>query len=383
MKKLFCDGMIYDTDKKSFVRADILVCGTKIIKIEEEVDILEADEIVDCSGKHIIPGFVDVHSHGRTLHDFNTADADGVEALRASYAKVGTTTFMATLASAPMEDLYASMDAIALNRNEIPGTATIGGVHLEGRYLSEKRRGAHASHLLAKPDATEVNEFIDKMLPAPFHVSAALELADKDFFDAVISRGGTLGIAHSDATYEEALAAIENGATSFTHTFNAMRPIHHREPGNITAALLSDAYCEVICDGFHVNPAVVQMLHRIKSCERIVLITDSMEATGATDGEYSIAGQKVYVVDGKAVNEEGAIAGSTLDMYTALKNYMKFCDLSLEEALPAATVNPAKMVHLDSVCGMIKEGYRADLLILDSKSEMNIEAVYSAGGKVN
>ena len=383
MKKLFCDGMIYDTDKKAFIRADILTCDTKIIKIEEEVDILEADEIVDCSGKYIIPGFVDVHSHGRTLHDFNTADADGVKSLRDSYAKVGTTTFMATLASAPKEDLIASMDAIAANRDEVGGTATIGGVHLEGRYLCEKRRGAHATHLLAKPDAGEINEFIDKMLPAPFHVSAALELADRDFYDAVISRGGTLGIAHSDATYEEALAAIENGATSFTHTFNAMRPIHHREPGNITAALLSDAYTEVICDGFHVNPAVVQMLNRIKSPNRIVLITDSMEATGATDGEYSIAGQKVFVVNGKAVNEEGAIAGSTLDLHSALKNYMSFCGLTLEEALPAATINPASMVHLDGVCGMIKEGFRADLLVIDSKDALNIEAVYSAGAKVN
>ncbi len=383
MKKLFCDGMIYDTDKKAFIRADILTCDTKIIKIEEEVDILEADEIVDCSGKYIIPGFVDVHSHGRTLHDFNTTDADGVAELCASYAKVGTTTFMATLASATKEELMASMDAIAVNRDEKAGTATVGGIHLEGRYLSEKRRGAHATHLLADPDAAELNEFIDKMLPAPFHVSAALELADKSFFDAVISRGGTLGIAHSDATYEEAITAIENGATSFTHTFNAMRPIHHREPGNITAALLSDAYTEVICDGFHVNPTIVQMLQRIKSPDKIVLITDSMEATGATDGEYSIAGQKVYVVNGKAVNGEGAIAGSTLDMHAALKNYMKFCGLSLEEALPAATANPAKMVHLDSVCGMIKEGYRADLLVIDSKDEINIEAVYSAGGKVN
>lgn len=383
MKKLFCDGMIYDTDKKAFIRADILTCDTKIIKIEEEVDILEADEIVDCSGKYIIPGFVDVHSHGRTLHDFNTTDANGVAELRDSYAKVGTTTFMATLASATKEELMASMDAIAVNRDEKAGTATVGGVHLEGRYLSEKRRGAHASQLLAEPDAAEINEFIDKMLPAPFHVSAALELADKDFFDAVISRGGTLGIAHSDATYEEALTAIENGATSFTHTFNAMRPIHHREPGNITAALLSDAYTEVICDGFHVNPAIVQMLQRIKSPDKIVLITDSMEATGATDGEYSIAGQKVFVVDGKAVNGEGAIAGSTLDMHTALKNYKKFSGLSLEEALPAATSNPAKMVHLDTDCGKICEGMRADLLIIDSKDEMNIEAVYAAGGKVN
>lgn len=382
MKRLFCDGLIFDSDKKSFIRADILTDGTKIVKIEEEVDILHADEIVDCSGKYIIPGFVDVHSHGRAKYDFNTADADGVRKMRMSYAEAGTTTLMATLASAPMDMIYSSADAINSNRDESEGIATIAGIHLEGRYLNEKRRGAHAAELLKKLDGAELDTLIDKLLPLPVHISAALELAGDDFYNVAREKGATLGIAHSDATYNDALTAIEKGANSFTHTFNAMRPLHHREPGNIAASMLTDAYSEIICDGEHVHPAMVNMLHRLKSDGKLVLITDSMEATGCEDGEYSIAGLKVFVKGGKAVNEEGALAGSTLDMHRALKNYMSFCSLTLEEALNAATLNPARMVGIENICGSLGEGLRADMIILDSKETVDISAVYAAGGKV-
>lgn len=383
MKKLFCDGMIYDTDSRRFVRADVLIDDGRIARIEEEVDILEADEIVDCTGKYLIPGLVDVHTHGRAGYDFNTADEDAITKMRTSYAKAGTTTVMATLASAPTELLNASIKAISNSRIESEGRATVAGTHLEGRYLNIKRRGAHALSLLAELDADEVGALVDSMLPLPIHVSAAYELDDGHFTEALLSRGVTLGLAHSDATYDEAMNFVTRGGRSFTHTFNAMRPMHHREPGNASAALLSDAYSEIICDGEHVHPAMVQMLSRLKPDGKLVLITDSMEATGCEDGEYSIAGQRVYVVNGKAVNEEGALAGSTLDMFTALKNYMKFCSLTIEEAIPAATSNPASMVGIDNVCGSIKEGLRADIIILDSKTELSICDVYAAGGKVN
>lgn len=383
MRKLFCDGMIYDSASRSFVRADILVEDTQIVKIEEEVDILLADEIVDCEGKFIIPGFVDVHSHGRTKIDFNNVkSADDVRDLRESYAKVGTTTFMATLASAPYDSLITSIDAINKNREVESGKATVAGIHLEGRYLNEKRRGAHASELLHELDGEELGGLIDKMLPAPVHVSAALELANDSFYTAALSRGATLGIAHSDATYDEAMDALNRGAVSFTHTFNAMRPMHHREPGNISASLLSNGYTELICDGEHVHPAMISMAQRLKPEGKLVLITDSMEAAGAEEGEYSIAGLKVFVRDGKAVNAEGALAGSTLDMMTALKNYMSFCSLTLEEALPAATSNPAAMVGISDSCGSIAEGLRADFIILDSKEDVTVDSVYAAGGKV-
>ena len=381
IKRLFKNGMVYNTESESFIKSDILTDGHYISLIGENIADT-VDETVDCTGKYIIPGLVDVHTHGRSGYDFNTIDADGLTVIRDSYAKSGTTTFMATLASAPLQDLYKSAKLINDSRTVCGGTATVAGTHLEGRYLAPECRGAHATELLAPLDASEAANLVDAMLPAPVHVSAALELADDDFYDAVLSRGATLGLAHSNATYDEAMTAVVKGARSFTHTFNAMRKIHHREPGNIAASMLSDAYSEVICDGEHVHPAMVSMIDRLKSKGKLVLITDSMEGAGCPDGKYMIAGLPVFVKNGRAVNTDGALAGSTLDLFTALKNYMSFCSRSLESAVPAATINPASMVGIDNVCGKIAAGFRADFIILDSKENMNIETVVAAGADV-
>ena len=382
IKRLFKDGYVYKTESAAFIKSDILTDGSAIIEVGVNICPRAADETVDCTDNYIIPGLVDVHTHGRAGYDFNKITDEAVEAMRCSYAKAGTTTVMATLASAPLDELYASSEAINRHREAKGGRATIVGIHLEGRYLNPLCRGAHAAELLAPLSADEAGNLIDAMMPLPVHVSAALELADDGFYKAVISRGATLGLAHSNATYDEAMTAVEKGAVSFTHTFNAMRRIHHREPGNISASMLSDAYSEVICDGEHVHPAMVSMLDRLKQKGKLVLITDSMEGAGCPDGEYSIAGQKVFVKDGRAVNVDGALAGSTLDLFRALKNYMRFCGQTLEEAIPAATSNPAAMVGISDTCGSIKEGMRADLIILDSKETMNILSVVAAGDDV-
>ncbi len=337
-------------------------------------------ERIDCSGKFLIPGLVDVHTHGRAGYDFNTVSSENIIKMRRSYAKRGATTLMATLASAPLNDLFLSAKYINENRDVLPGAATIGGIHLEGRYLNMEKRGAHAAELLHAPDGAEVGRLIDAMKPLPTHVSAAPELADDEFFSSVYSKGATLGIAHSAATYDQSVSFVKRGARSFTHTFNAMRQIHHREPGNAAASILCDeAYSEVICDGEHVHPAMIELLYRVKPKDKLVLITDSMEAAGCPDGEYAIAGQKVFVLNGRALNVEGALAGSTLDLFTALKNFMRFCNISLEEALPAATSNPAKMIGLYSSCGEIASGKRADIIVIGDKRNPEIEAVYAAG----
>ena len=164
------------------------------------------------------------------------------------------------------------------------------------------------------------------------HVSAAFELDEGyKFLDRTVKLGATCSLAHSDATYDEAVGAVAHGVKSFTHTYNAMRPIHHREPGNMIASLLSDdAYSEFICDGEHSHPAMIELAYRAKNHDKIVLITDSLEAAGCPDGEYSIAGLPVYVKNGRAVNSEGALAGSTLDLFTAVKNFMRFTGATLE-----------------------------------------------------
>jgi len=385
MVTLFKNGFVYSTESHTFIRKDILVENGIIIDDNYTKNTDYAGlTIVDCEGKFVLPGLVDVHTHGRAGFDFNTASETDYDTIRASYAKSGTTTFMATLASASYDSLVKSIDAINNNRTVNEGMATIGGIHLEGRYLSLKRRGAHAEELLSPLDVKELEDFLNKMQPLPTHISAAVEQeGGEEFVRTAVALGATCGLAHSDATYDEAVKAVEWGVKSFTHTFNAMKPIHHREPGNITASLMTNsAYTEVICDGEHVHPVMIDMTRRLKPADRLVLITDSMEATGCPDGEYSIAGLPVFVKNGRAVNAEGALAGSTLDLWKALRNFMKFTGATLEEAIPCATSNPASMVKLDKICGSIKSGLRADLLMIDDKNSDVIESVWIAGKKI-
>lgn len=383
MYTVFTGGMVYSTAAREFVRADVLTKDGIIV--DTDCKSVPADcTTVDCAGMYLIPGLVDVHTHGRTKGDFNFADEAGVRELRKSYAAVGTTTLMATLASATSESLVASMEAIGKNRSVEPGYATIAGIHLEGRYLNPKRRGAHAEELLFPLDADELSGFIDKMMPLPIHISSACELeGGEKFVRTAKERGATCGMVHSDATYAQSMDAVSWGVTSFTHTYNAMRPIHHREPGNMVASLLTDcAYSEFICDGEHSHPKMIEMASRLKPADKLILVTDSMEAAGCEDGEYAIAGLPVYVKNGRAVNSEGALAGSTLDLFTALCNYMKFTGKPLEEAVLCATSNPAAMLGIDNVCGKIENGLRADFVVIENKEAPVRKAVYVAGEKI-
>lgn len=385
MYTVFSGGLVYSTALREFVRADLLTKDGIILDTDYKADAsLDDVNVVDCTGMYILPGLVDVHTHGRTKSDFNYADENGVRALRKSYAAVGTTTLMATLASATYESLVSSIEAIGKNRAVEPGCATIAGVHLEGRYLNPKRRGAHAEELLCPLDADELTGFIEKMMPLPIHVSSACELeGGEKFVRTAKSLGATCGMVHSDATYDQSMDAVSWGVTSFTHTYNAMRPIHHREPGNMVASLLTDeAYSEFIVDGEHSHPMMIAMASRLKPADKLILVTDSMEAAGCEDGTYAIAGLPVYVKNGRAVNSEGALAGSTLDLFTALCNYMKFTGKPLEEAVLCATSNPAAMIGIDNVCGKIENGLRADFVMIENKEAPVRKAVYVAGEKI-
>ena len=380
MRKLFKNALIYSSQKKDFVVGDLLVNG-KVIEDASKVSDGEVDEVIDLSGKYLAPGLVDLHTHGRAGFDFNTADTDGLVAMSSSYLERGVTALLPTLASAPFECLLDSADKIV---GAIKGGAeNFCGIHLEGRYLNPEMRGAHASELLAPLDSSEISALIEKMKRAgKVHISAALELdGDGEFLDTAKRLGATVGLGHTAATFDEAESAFCRGAISLTHTFNAMTPIHHRAGGAVTAGLINkDVFCELIADGVHISPEVVKLVY-INKKEELVLITDSMEATGMSDGEYRIAGNTVSVVDGKALTHEGKIAGSTLDLIDAVKNLSRFADISFGEALYCATAAPAKMIGLYDTVGSLDTGKRADMIVLDNNFE--ITEVYLGGEKVS
>ena len=369
------NARVYRTEQRDFIPATVVVEEGKIKSILAP-DACTCDmTVVDGTGKLLVPGLVDTHTHGRIGYDFDSATVAQMKDMRHSYAVDGTTTVFPTIASAPLAQIEQAIDNVK--------EAGYDCIHLEGRYLNCKRRGAHRADLLFPLDVNEFSALLDRMEGLTVHISCAAELEGGEaFVKTAVSRGATVSLGHTDATYEEALEAISWGVNSFTHTFNAMRPIHHREPGPVVAALATEGvYAEVIADGFHLNPAIVKLAYLAKRPAHLTLITDSMSATRCADGEYAIAGEKVYVVDGKAINEEGNISGSTITLYQAVRNLMKFAGVSYAEALPYATIVPATEVGIDGTVGSIAEGKRADLLLVDAES-YDITNVWQTGEAV-
>ncbi len=372
----FKNAQIFDSLTKSFRPGCFTVCDGKFSEVCFAPDRM-CEDAIDLGGKYVIPGLVDVHTHGRGGHDFIYANAEQVKEMLDLYRKAGTTSVMPALASAPFEEMTKAAEALY----GLYGTPGLLGVHFEGRYLDNKRRGAHNPDLLALPDLNELDTWLKKRSEVPVHITMAPELAGgTDYIKAATAAGATIGIGHSNATYDEAMKAVEAGATAFTHTYNAMSPLHHRDPGCVGAAMLSDAYAELICDGFHIHPAAIKLVYQAKKAEQIVLITDSMEATGCPDGDYGIAGQAVIVKDGKALTLDGAIAGSTLTLIDGVRNFMTFTGASMEETVNMATLNPANMVGVAHKLGSIEAGKQADFLVLSSTdADFAVEAVYSLG----
>ena len=373
---LIKNANVFRNDERRFENCDVRIIDGFIteIGIIDDAD----DEVYDAKGKRITSGLIDVHTHGIAGKDFLDADDEYMHKMAVAYASRGIVAVMPTVASAPisqMLDTVEKINHVSPSSNE----ARFCGAHIEGRYLNPQKSGAHAPSMLAPLNASELDARALSECRA-LHISAAYELDEDGSFAEKAKRiGATLGLGHTAATYEQAVKAEKRGVSAYTHLFNAMPPLEHRNGGAVCAALTGKCFAELICDGIHVSPEMVRLAYGMLGADRLVLISDSMEATGCVDGDYAIAGTPVTVKNGIARTPTGALAGSTLTLDVAVDNLMKFCDIPLEQAISCATENPAKEMGIYDVCGSVDVGKCADLIVLCNEIGFKISKVMING----
>ncbi|HEX6968726.1 MAG TPA: N-acetylglucosamine-6-phosphate deacetylase [Micromonosporaceae bacterium] len=331
------------------------------------------------NGHWVVPGFVDLHTHGGGGHTFTTGDADAARAAAAFHLAHGTTTLLASLVSSP----YQLMRAATAAFTPLVAEGVLAGIHFEGPYLSAARCGAQNPEYLRDPSLDELNALIELGRGAIRMVTLAPERAGAlDAIRLLTHRGVRAAVGHTDATYEQTLAAVAAGATVGTHVFNGMAPPHHRRPGPVYALLSApNVVCEFVADGVHLHDGTLAFATSVTGADRAALITDAMAAAGMPDGEYELGGLAVAVVDGVArLTRDGTIAGSTLTMDAALRRAVG-AGLSIVDACRMAATTPARTIGLGDRLGALVPGLRADLVVLDE--DLRVLRVMRAGAWVD
>jgi N-acetylglucosamine-6-phosphate deacetylase len=315
-------------------------------------------------GYTIVPGFVDIHNHGGGGASFTSGSAEDILTGVRTHREHGTTTVVASTVTESMEFLVRRAGLLA----ELVEQGDLAGIHFEGPFISPCRKGAHDEGLLRHPDPADVRKLVEAARGTARMVTLAAELPGGIESVRLLAELGVIAaIGHTDASYEQTREAIDAGATVATHLFNAMPPLQHREPGPI-AALLEDERItvELINDGTHLHPSVLELAFGSAGADRVAFITDAMDAAGFGDGMYELGPMKVEVREGVArLLEGGSIAGSTLTLDTAFKRAVTLDGLSLPDAVAALSVNPARLLGLQDRIGTLEPGKDADLVLLD------------------
>ena len=368
--------------------AVIVIQGSKISAVGQrgKVDLPRGVRELNASGRTVVPGFVDVHIHGAGGHDVMEGTREALEIITATVAAHGTTSLVATTVTASEKETRDSVAGIAhfiLNTSQYAArelSAEILGIHFEGPFISPARRGVHPAKWIVPPSRELLAQLLGEARGTAQILTLAPELPGAlDLISAARKGGLVVSLGHTDATYEQAQAAIEAGASHAAHVFNAMRPFSHRGTGVIGAVLTSPKVsAELIADGVHVDEAAMRMLVELKTPERVILVSDGISATGMPDGKYQLGMFEVKVSGGVARNAEGKLAGSTLTLDRALRN-MVALGVPLASALRMVTANPARQIGLGARKGVLAPGADADLVFLDDKLEVSGVMTRGAG----
>lgn len=376
--------------KEFYIKSDKIFLEDEIfsgyVKVKDAVitdiskDKKEDIEVKDYTGKIVAPGYFDTHVHGYGGYDIMDATKESLLEISKGIVHTGVTSFLATTLTDTDEKLDLACKNVAQNKDLCEG-AKVQGIFLEGPFFAEEFKGAQNPKYMVNPDINKLNnwkkssnDLVNKIAIAPERQGS------QEFIKKAVNSGVTVALGHSNATYEEAKAAVDSGAKIFVHIYNGMSPLHHRNPGMVGAGLTTKGtYCEVICDGHHVHPGAIDLVLKAKTPDNTVLITDCMMAGGMPEGQYKLGEFDVTVKDGTARLESGSLAGSILKLYQAVKNIVKWNLATPFEAVKMASLSPAKSVGLDDKIGSIKIGKCADFNILNE--ELDVLETYIDGIK--
>lgn len=366
-------------------QTDLLLEDGRVAAIGEGLDTADARE-VDAAGLYVLPGFIDIHTHGAVGVDMNGADREGLAKVSAFFASQGVTGFLPTLLTDSHEALLQYVHTIGMAAPEITEGAAVLGIHMEGPYLCAEYKGAMPEHLLQTPDFSKFMQYqkasggrVRRMTVSPEVEGVA------HFIPRAVAEGVSISIGHSGADYDTAWEAIRSGAACATHTFNAMKLLHQHFPAISGAVLESDIYAEAICDGIHLHPGTVRILLKAKGVDKVIAITDSIMAAGLGDGRFKLGVNDVIVKNGDALLADGGSrAGSTLTMSRAFANLRRFTGLPADQISRMLSANPADLLGLGGRKGRLVPGFDADVTLISDEGAVAAtfvegRRVYSAG----
>lgn len=392
-KQVLLKGIDIYSEGQLIQNGYIKIIDEKIAEVDLLTNLENEEEftIIDVPSTYkAVPGFIDVHIHGVNGADVMDATKEALDTMSSTLPKEGTTSFLATTMTQDTKEIEKALANVGeyLQGKQETGKAEIVGVHLEGPFVNPDKAGAQPLKHIIDPDLPLLkkwelltNNMIKLVTLAPER-PGGLEMVNY-----LSTHGIVASIGHSDATFEEVNKAIESGANHVTHLYNQMSGLHHREPGVVGSVFLRDELkAEIIVDGVHVRPEMVDLAYKIKRKDGLLLITDSMRAKCLKNGEYDLGGQDVIVKDGKAVLADGTLAGSILKLGTALQNIITYTGCTLADAIEMASVNPAKQLNIFDRKGSLAIGKDADIVILDENLDVYMtfcrgELAFTKGGQ--
>lgn len=367
------DANIFTQDNR-FVKGSVVVENGRFVSIAEQPE--HAEEVIEAKNLYMIPGLVDIHFHGCMGADMCDGTKEALDVITQYEASVGVTSVCPATMTIPKDELSAVMKNAGAYAYH--GGAHLVGINMEGPFISPAKKGAQAAENIMHCDYEYFNQLQDvaggliKLVDIAPEEAGAMEFIDKVKGKVVVS------LAHTASDYDTAMEAIAHGASHATHLYNAMPPLNHRNPGVIGAVRDSDnCHVELICDGVHIHPSVIRATFAMFGAQRMILISDSMRATGLDDGEYTLGGQPVTVKGNLATLHDGTIAGSATNLMDCMRFAVKHAGLPLETAVMCATANPAKEIGIFDEVGSIAVGKKADFVLLDQ--DLNLAGVYIDG----